>query len=184
MMPNKSLWLFASFWLTVSVVRGGIIFTSLYSFSGGTNGAGPIGPLVQGTDGLLYGVTQYGGAYITSTYGGDGTIFKVTTNGVFTQIHRFIGSDGRNPQDGLIQNIGDSFGGLFYGTTTGGSLFSTDANGSLADQVWFTTNTKGMTPCARLIIGSDGNLYGTTAQGGAYSMGTIFRVTIPRYNAV
>jgi uncharacterized repeat protein (TIGR03803 family) len=186
MMLNKSLWLFASFWLTVSVVRGGIIFNPLYSFSGGTNGAGPRGPLVQGTDGLLYGVTAGGGAYITPTYGGDGTVFKVTTNGVFTQLHRFIGSDGRTPVDGLVQNKGDSFGGLFYGTTSGsgGSLYSIDTNGSLANQVWFSTDAKGMTPCARVIIAADGNIYGTTAQGGAYSKGTVFRVTYPGFNEV
>src|ERR1035438_1686163 len=64
--------------------------------------------IVQGKDGILYGTTRHGGA---SSYG---TVFKITTNGVFNTLYSFTGNnDGGIPITGLVQS-GD---GYFYGTT-------------------------------------------------------------------
>src|SRR5208283_4562892 len=87
--------------------------TSLYSFTGGNDGAYPYAGLVQGSDGSFYGTTDEGG-----TNGGGGTVFKISTNGAFTSLYSFSGSgnDGANPQAGLVQGSD----GNFYGTTSGG----------------------------------------------------------------
>jgi uncharacterized repeat protein (TIGR03803 family) len=102
---------------------GGTIFkisltgklTTLYTFcseSNCTDGAGPAGTLVQGTDGNFYGTTVGGGA------DDDGTIFDVTPEGKFSTLHSFDGSDGNFPDAGLIQ----AADGSFYGTTGYGGI--------------------------------------------------------------
>ena len=63
-----------------------MVFTSLYSFDVFPNGANPEAGLVQGSDGYFYGTTDNGG-----TNGGNGTVFKISTNGAADQfifIHR------------------------------------------------------------------------------------------------
>jgi uncharacterized repeat protein (TIGR03803 family) len=87
------------------------VLTTLHNFgTQSIDGAYPVGGLVQGTDGNLYGVTPQGGKY------GYGVIFKITTSGTFTVLHSFDSTDGSAPHGGLMQ----ATNGLFYGTTTGG----------------------------------------------------------------
>ena len=61
----------------------------MYSFTGDSDGAQPSGELVQGADGSFYGTTTAGGVF------GYGTVFRVTANGTFTNLHSFNGADGR-----------------------------------------------------------------------------------------
>src|SRR5579871_1694492 len=73
--------------------------TTLYSWSGtGTDGSGPHGPLAQTSDGSLFGVTQFGGAYNL------GTIFQIAPTGSFQTLWSFEGypNDGSIPASGLI----------------------------------------------------------------------------------
>ena len=78
----------------------------------------PTGALVQGTNGIFYGTTQYGGT------NGNGTIFQVTLNGTFASVYSFsalsgalfnANSDGASP-NGLTLGAD----GNFYGTTLAG----------------------------------------------------------------
>lgn len=89
------------------------IETVLYSFAGGsTDGANPMGGLIQVSDGL-YGTTVYGGA------NNNGTAFELSqSSGAETVLHSFGGgaSDGKQPAAGLIQGSD----GNLYGTTTYG----------------------------------------------------------------
>ena len=79
--------------------------TSLYSLTGGNDGAYPEGELVQGSDGYFYGTT-FGGGW--------GTVFKISTNGALTSLYSFTGgNDGADPTAGLVQGSD----GNFYGTT-------------------------------------------------------------------
>ena len=158
----------------------------LASFSG-TNGAYPEAPLVQGVDGNFYGTAAYGGTNNLS-YGGDGTVFKVTTNGVLTVLAFFNGTNGANPMAGLVQGTD----GNFYGTTQNGgtndaasggdgTVFKVTTNGVLTRLVSFNV-TNGANPIAGLALGLDGNLYGTTPYGGTNDIasggdGIIFRIT-------
>lgn len=92
----------------------------VYSFTG-TNGDGvnPIGNLAA-KQGLLYGVTSAGGASL------DGIAYSVTTGGVETILHTFVGGndDGANPQAGLIVSAGTIYGTTAFGGTKGlGTVF-------------------------------------------------------------
>ena len=87
--------------------------TVLYSFAGGTgDGYQPYAPLVQGSDGNLYGSTEHGGSY------NDGVIFEVSLAGVEKVLHVFAGgnTDGANPQGALVKGSD----GNFYGMTPAG----------------------------------------------------------------
>jgi uncharacterized repeat protein (TIGR03803 family) len=96
---------------TVFKITTNGVLTPLYSFTGGNDGSEPEAGLVQGRDGSLYGTTYSGG---TNFYG---TVFQITTNGVFTSLYSFTGgNDGAWPKAGLVQ----ASNGNFYGTTTSG----------------------------------------------------------------
>jgi len=76
--------------------------------------------------------------------------------------------------------------GNFYGTTRfggapdKGSVFKLTPAGALSTLVEFVDDgvtNRGRAPQADLVRGSDGNFYGTTAEGGASGFGTVFKVT-------
>src|SRR5579871_647513 len=150
--------------------------TVLYSFKGGnTDGQGPYGGLIQASDGNLYGTTDYGGAHFA------GTAFKITPTGTETVLYSFgtSSTDGSSPLAGLIQ----ASDGNFYGTTINGgadlfygTVFMLTPSGTETILYSFqggTTDGKGP---GKLILGNDGNFYGT-AGGGAYGYGTVFMLT-------
>jgi uncharacterized repeat protein (TIGR03803 family) len=142
-------------------------FETLFTFYG-TNGFVPSGSLLQAQDGALYGTTM-------GTP--DGTVFKITTNAVFTSLFSFGRANGTNPTGDLIQ-LND---GNLYGTTTAGgsnnlgTIFRITTNGVLTPFFSFKSST-GASPLGGLCLARDGNLYGTTSTGGPAGGGTIFRL--------
>jgi uncharacterized repeat protein (TIGR03803 family) len=171
------------------IISAGQTFKTLFSFDG-TDGIQPeYVVLVQGRDGALYGTTAGGGAY---SYSG-GTVFKVKDGGVQT-LYSFCAqsncTDGAGPTAGLV--LGDD--GNFYGTTSaggaynGGTVFKITPSGSLTTLYSFCAQpncTDGEYPEAKLLLGSDGNFYGTTYWAGANANnllyddggGTVFKIT-------
>jgi uncharacterized repeat protein (TIGR03803 family) len=155
--------------------------TSLVSFSG-TNGAfpgnGPSAGLVQGVDGNFYGTTYSGGS------SNAGTVFKVTTNGAFASMYAFTGgADGANPQSEMVQG-GD---GRLYGTTAAGgsnsldqgTIFQITTNGAFASLYSFTNGDDGADIDGGLVLGTNGDFYGTASAGGTNHYGTVFRLSVP-----
>jgi uncharacterized repeat protein (TIGR03803 family) len=152
--------------------------TTLLSLTIGVN---PIGGLVQGTDGTFFGTTGLGGADL-----GFGNIFKLTTNGVFTDLFDFHFTDGEQPATRMIfgpdgslygtTGFGGSLGNNPFGTGLG-TVFRITTNGDFTPLVLFQ-GTDGSNPQAPLVLGNDGNLYGTTANGGTGGGGTIFRIVL------
>jgi len=144
-------------------------FTTLHSFDG-TDGADPIGALVQATDGRLYGSTT--GALLL------GTIFKITPSGALTTLYNFCYGCGIGPGT-LIQGTD----GNFYGTTWNaeGTIFKfTPKNGTRTTLYDFSAQgggENGEYPYGVLVQATDGNFYGTTGIGGAYGEGTLFKIT-------
>jgi uncharacterized repeat protein (TIGR03803 family) len=158
-----------------------------------TNGAFPyLMSVVQGLDGNLYGTTEEGGSNSQNA----GSVFKITPAGTLTTLHSFCSernasgycSDGAYPQAGLLLIAG----GNFYGTTSeggasnAGTIFEITPAGKLTTIYNFCSRTAcedGDYPTAALILGSDGNYYGTTEHGGTggcggcHGGGTAFRLT-------
>jgi uncharacterized repeat protein (TIGR03803 family) len=142
----------------------------------GTDGANPYAPLVQGTDGSLFGTTAYGGDEAA------GTVFKLTDGYKLTTLYSFCSqtncADGEIPQMGLMQ----ATNGHFYGTTyqgdvnNGGTVFEITAGGKLTTLYSFD-ETDGHHPDAGLVQATNGNFYGTTYQGGVNNGGTVFEIT-------
>jgi uncharacterized repeat protein (TIGR03803 family) len=151
-----------------------IVFKTLISFDG-TNGANPYyGPVVQGLDGNFYGTTELGGDH------NDGTVFKITPEGVLTTLHSFDGKDGSSPYAGLVL----ATDGFFYGTTyeggadngcykNCGTVFRITPEGALTTLHSFRDDEN---PNAGLVQATDGNFYGTTEEGGANGYGAIFKI--------
>jgi uncharacterized repeat protein (TIGR03803 family) len=173
----ESAWVVLLIWAAMAMAAPAQTFKSLASFNG-TDGSDPLYySLVQGTDGNLYGTTSHGGA---SDFG---TIFKVTLAGTVTTLHSFTSTEGIYPYGGLVQ----ATNGSFYGTTiyggannSNGTVFKITPSGTLTTLYSFcaqTNCTDGAQPMAALIQGTDGNLYGTTANGGVSNFGTIFKIT-------
>jgi uncharacterized repeat protein (TIGR03803 family) len=171
------------------------IVSILHSFQGAaaSDGANPQAGLVEASDGNFYGTTQSGGTPSSETQdfpAGQGTIFKITPLGVENLLHSFsdgsVPNDGEFPYDVLIQ----ASDGNLYGTTESGGItvggpgiafqitlagtykiIHTFQDGSVANDA---ANSE-----AGLVQGPDGNLYGTTHNGGgSVSSGTVFKTTI------
>lgn len=175
--------------------------TVLYTFTGGADGAVPMGSLVRDAAGNLYGTTYKGG---TGSCFSDqaGVVFKLDTFGKETVLHTFTGPpDGCGPQAGLgIDRAGNLYGTTSYGgvTTTSCSLgcgvvFKLESAGNHYTVLHRFTGADGATPAADLIHDTAGNLYGTTVYGGNASgtcrfaslgCGVVFKIDPRGYETV
>jgi uncharacterized repeat protein (TIGR03803 family) len=154
--------------------------STLYSFCKETNctdGKDPVGGLIQGIDGLLYGTTAYGGTY------GEGTVFSITTAGKLTTLYSFCPdfdycTDGKQPESDLVQGSN----GNFYGTTSFGTIFEITPQGALTVLYEFCSQPScddGNDPLGNLAQSADGVLYGATAKGGLNSGGVEWEFNTP-----
>jgi uncharacterized repeat protein (TIGR03803 family) len=136
-------------------------------------GSGASAALVVGLDGALYGCTQAGGKF------GAGTLFRMETDGSFTILHEFNGTDGQGPAAELVVvPDGAMYGAAPYGGANGyGTLFRVETNG-VFNKLHDYDYTNGATASAALVVGPDGALYGSTQNGGANGRGTLFRLDL------
>jgi uncharacterized repeat protein (TIGR03803 family) len=159
------------------------VFTTLFTFSGTGSDGGNVWDvaLIEGTDGALYGATSAGGLY------GGGTVFKITTAGVFTTLYNFCAlancADGSEPQGGLIQ----ASDGNFYGTTSvnglydGGTIYRITSTGTFTSLYNFCSLSgcaDGSYPPSALFQATDGRIYGVTYDFGTGGAGTVFRLNL------
>jgi uncharacterized repeat protein (TIGR03803 family) len=181
--------------------NGGTVFeispagklTTLYSFcSAGKcpDGRAPQGTLMQAANGNLYGALFSGGSP-THCAGGCGTIFQITPAGVFSVFHSFCSTtecthDGSFPSTGLTQGAnGNYFGttssggpsqvGIVYEITPGGKL------GMLYNLCSEPNCADGWNAAVPPIQASNGNLYGTTTQGGTSESGVLYNLTLAKH---
>ena len=159
----------------VRITPAGLI-THLYSFSGGADGSSPVGSLVRGDDGSLYGATEFNTIRGLAFYG---TLFKLTPAGALSTLYSLNFSDGSYPVAGLV--LADD--GNFYGTTeqggatSNGTVFRMAPDGTFTTLVEFDGFNDGANPVTVLASGPDGALYGTTSMGGPGGYGTLFRLS-------
>jgi len=162
---------------------GGVAFKStltgtltvLHSFGNGTDGSSPEGSLIIGKGGYLYGTTFSGGT------ANSGTVFKLSSKGVETVLYNFAGgADGANPIAGLAIDKNENL----YGTTSSGGAFNEgtvfEVSSTGVHTVLYSFGTganDGSDPVAGVTFDTAGNLYGTTATGGAYGNGSVFELS-------
>jgi uncharacterized repeat protein (TIGR03803 family) len=143
----------------------------LHDFSS-TDGSFLRGDLLQDKDGSLYGTALFGGA------DDDGTVYKYTSDGTFTVLHAFNGADGEFVEHGVVSDAQGNLYGVtaFGGTSDDGTVFKLTPEGTLTTLHSFTGGADGGFLYGGLDIDKDGNLYGSTTEGGANDSGTVFKL--------
>jgi uncharacterized repeat protein (TIGR03803 family) len=167
--------------------NGGIFkITPSGAFTGLHGGGEFAAALIQGTDGNFYGTMFEGGNP------GNGEVFKISPSGTFTTLYNFgFLPSGSFPRAALVQGTdGNFYGTTFYGGTNScifggtdygcGTIFKITTSGTLTTLHSFD-GTDGETPRAALVLGADGNFYGTTEAGAnaacSGGCGTVFKIT-------
>jgi uncharacterized repeat protein (TIGR03803 family) len=136
--------------------------TPLHEFDGG-NGSSPSGPLLQASDGKLYGAANI--------------LFRVDLSGNFEPFHTFSsGAEGEAPLGGLVESNGYLYGATAQGGAfQGGAIYRIDLEGEV-ESLWPFNFERGLFPNGPVLMGSDGDLYGTTSNAGpAGDHGVLFR---------
>jgi uncharacterized repeat protein (TIGR03803 family) len=177
-------------------------FTNIYSFKGGTDGAGSYYGLIANKSGTLYGVTYAGGGTGCGG-GGCGTVYEVSPPAAAgdpyteTVIYSFAGGDaGQNPAGRLTLSGADLVGAAGGGSFNYGDVYELvpPKTGTLWTETVLTSFDPGTIygvpggtyPNGSLVVGTNGSIYGTTYGGGDpnlqigyYFPGTIFELTPP-----
>ena len=158
--------------------KNGSGYSVLHTFTGNPDGQQPEDKLLQGSDGALYGTAWVGGSHNV------GTIFTLNEDGSgYNTIYNFrtVTNDGRGPTAGVIEGSDQ----MLYGTTSidggigyNGIVFQLNKNGSGYQILhrFSTSGGDGQNPVGELMEGADGALYGVTYNGGAGSVGTLYKL--------
>lgn len=162
----------------------------IHDFAGGSDGARPAAGVVAGTDGSLFGTTQFGG---TSD---GGTVYRLippaagATQWTKQVLYRFqAATDGANP---LAQLTFDRTSGALYGALSAGAgsanagaifkLAPPDPGGSAWTQTTiyrFTGGANGAGPRGGVVLDTSGAIYGATYAGGGQNKGQLFKLKPP-----
>jgi uncharacterized repeat protein (TIGR03803 family) len=160
------------------IETSGSNYTVLHHFTAGAGGATPLGGIIEGSDGKLYGTTSVGGT------NNAGIIFRMSKDGsAFTVLRHFLSTgDCRNPQSELLEASDGSLYGTAYsgGGFARGGVFRINKDGSgyaIVSGLNFGGTEAPSQPIGGLIEGPDGFLYGTSELGGATTNGTIFKLS-------
>jgi uncharacterized repeat protein (TIGR03803 family) len=185
--------LYGTTYFANSAVRGTIFkinkdrsgYSILHTFTGmGGDGQDPVGKLLEGSDGYLYGTTAFGGSTIL------GTLFTIAKNGNnYSVLHTFgtFSGDGQEPQAGLIEISNQLYGTTYQGGLYGGQLQSEfggtvfkinkDGNGEQILHDFSVVTNDLQSPNGDLLQGLDGSLYGVTYNGGGYGgVGAVYKL--------
>jgi uncharacterized repeat protein (TIGR03803 family) len=164
----------------VQLTRSGGVWTptSIHDFNG-ADGQSPYSGVTIDNQGNLYGTAWYGGP------NGAGTVYEISPSGsgwTFRVIYAFQGNpDGAHPVGGLVMDQSGNLYGTTYtgGPDDGGTVFELSPSGGS----WnfnllysFSGSSTVHGPVDTLTMDSAGNLYGTTAQVGAYGQGSVFKL--------
>lgn len=159
---------------------------TVYSFTGGQDGANPASHLIFDAAGNAYGTTVTGGSASC------GTVFQLTPSGGGQyQLHVLHSFDcfggGKNPYGGVTM---DAQGNLYGTTVAGGSggicsgdgcgvVYKLTHSGGWTETVLysFRDSPDAAGPGGAVVFDHAGNLLGTTPDGGAYAFGTVYELS-------
>jgi uncharacterized repeat protein (TIGR03803 family) len=150
--------------------------TVLYDFTGGKDGAHPLGSLLLDRAGNLYGTTFLGGSRSA------GVVFRLNPSGKETVLHDFAGQDGADPAGVFIDDTrGNLYGTTFYGGHGfAGTVFKLDRTDKETVLHRFNGEGDGFSPDG-LAADAAGNLYGITLGDAGFTCaqdgcGTVFEL--------
>ena len=156
-------------------------YATRYEFMSAGDGHCPFSSVAVDAHGNVYGTV------VGSGFGGDpnGAVFKLTPLNKLTALYKFNdGDDGEYPEQApVVDAVGNVYGTMLTmnGSEYAGVVWKIDTNGVFSLLHKFTGKADGFGPNGPLIINTDGNIYGTTAQGGTVKggtgQGTLFRIT-------
>jgi uncharacterized repeat protein (TIGR03803 family) len=188
----KTICLACALWAATAIASPAQTFTTLFSFNE-TDGASPMAPLIQATNGNLYGSTTVG----ASGDGGNcfgglgcGEVFEISPTGKLTTLYDFCAEsncdDGSYPVAGLTQATnGNFYGSTYYGgggVSCGvgcGTVFELTPAGKLTTFYAFCAQEfcpDGANPSGGLVQATNQNFYGTASSWGPEG-GTFFELT-------
>jgi uncharacterized repeat protein (TIGR03803 family) len=155
--------------------------TILHNFQMQSDGGVPYGGLVFDKSGNLYGAATDGGQ---TGGGGGGTIFELTLGSGGWTFNTLYDLDGWGISGTFRDLLLDAAGNIYAtthcdGTNSAGTVYElTNSNGTWNyNQLYvFTGGDDGLYSFSNLVADKNGNLYGTTNQGGTNGSGVIFRV--------
>jgi len=151
-------------------ISAGGTYVTIHSFTG-SDGINPVGALLIGADGALYGTTMTGGV------NGCGVLYKISLTGTFNLVHSFTAVEGAMPSASLIIGADGNFYGTSYsgGPYEFGAIFRSTLAGAVTTINGFT-GPDGYAPSGGLLRLADGSLYGTTSGGGLNNVGSIYKL--------
>ena len=143
------------------------VLTTLYSFTGGSNGQNP-GKVIEGADGNLYGIADSGVIQV---------VFKVTPAGQRTMVYNLQGTNGTESSGLLASTDGNVYGVTKDGgIPQAGSIFRISPAGQVSTYAFDGEGTGGNP--SRAFEGPEHSLYGATNLGGASNNGTVYRLNM------
>jgi uncharacterized repeat protein (TIGR03803 family) len=153
--------------------------TDLYDFQGGDNPWAPTS-VILGADGNLYGTTFFSHSDCGGSKGGSVFMLLETQGYRYLTVLYDFASQAHGPDYGLIR---DASGNL-YGGDDGGDLVYR-LTPAPPGEYWGYTDlhdfggSGGDFPLGNLIFDPQGNIWGTTEDGGAYGYGVVWEITLP-----
>lgn len=155
--------------------NGSCAETTLYNFTGGSDGGQPFSGVIFDKAGNLYGTASQGGLY------GAGVVYQLTpTDSGWTEsiLYNFSGgSDGGSPTGQVFDKAGNLYGATALGGSGGGgTVFMLSPSGSNWTYTLLHSFTGSEGPMTSLSIDASGSLYGTTYLDGAYGLGSVFKL--------
>ena len=151
--------------------------TVLYTFQGLNDGQNPLGGVTFDEAGNLYGTTFDGGV------NGGGTVYELSPSAsgwTFSTLYSFTGIYG-GPYNKLALSKGNLYGATLNDGADGfGSVFElTRAKGGwkFTDLYDFAGASEGAEPYGSVAVDSNGNIFGTTNEGGSDNQGLVFEIT-------
>jgi len=160
------------------------VFTAINGDGAHPNGDGGY----MDANGNYYGTTPQGGTLkgcpgSGGFYPGCGIVFRIDARGNFSVLYKFSGPDGKGPNGPFVQDTK----GNFYATTNGGGAYDAGSvfemstadgkNFQITTLISFTRdNSEPKNPLGSVVLDANGNLYGLSADGGAWGQGSVFKL--------